>query len=65
MNFDKEPKMTNRKEKLLEDIECEGFDYALNHYDDYHDVDDPIFIELYDEYLSSRKALVDHLGISA
>lgn len=55
--------MTNRKGQLLDDIECEGFDYALNHYDDYHDIDDPIFIKLYDDYLVARKTLIEHLGV--
>lgn len=55
----------SRKQELLEDIECEGFDYALNYYDDYHDVEDPIFIKLYDQYLQSRRELIDHLGVDA
>lgn len=54
----------NSKEKLLEDIECEGFDYALNYYDDYSDIPDPIFQELYKQYLSVRKQLIEHIGVS-
>ena len=54
----------DRKAKLLDDIECEGFDYALVGYDDYHDVPDPTFIELYDNYLNARRKLQKHLGVS-
>lgn len=52
------------KQKMLEDIECEGFDYALNHYDDYSQVPDPIFQELYTQYINIRRQLQDHLGVS-
>ena len=53
------------KQKLLEDIECEGFDYALTSYDDYSEIPDPIFQQLYKAFLESRAALVNHLGIEA
>jgi hypothetical protein len=53
----------NRKEKLLQDIECKGFDYALNFYDDYYDVPDPKFQELYRGYLYARKVLQEYLGV--
>lgn len=51
------------KAKLIEDIECEGFDYALIHYDDYSAIPDPEFQKLYAAFLKSRQNLIDHLGI--
>jgi hypothetical protein len=53
----------NSKAKLLDDIEYEGFDYALVGYDDYSGVPDPIFQELYQAYLVARTQLKDHLGL--
>jgi len=49
--------------KLLEDIECEGFDYALVGYDDYSEIPDPHFQKLYRAYLTSRNELVKYLGV--
>ena len=51
------------KEKLLEDIENEGFAYAILHYDDYSNIPDEQFQELYRNYKAADKALRDHLGI--
>lgn len=51
--------------KLIDDIMCEGFDYALNDYDDYSDIPDDKFQELYVNYLNARAALVDYLGVDA
>ncbi len=47
--------------KLIEDIECEGFDYALAHYDDYSEIPDVHFQKLYKEFLFARKSMVDYL----
>lgn len=49
--------------KLLEDIECEGFDYALVNYDDYSGIPDPKFQKLYAAFLKARQNLIDHLGV--
>lgn len=49
--------------KLIEDIECEGFDYALVHYDDYSDIPNDDFQRLYRNYLSARDELVKFLGL--
>ena len=57
--------MANTKQKLLEDIECEGFDYAVNHYDDYSDIPDPTLQKLLGEYYTARKALIEYLGVDA
>ncbi len=51
------------KTKLLDDIECEGFDYALTGYDDYSDIPDEHFQELYKQYLKARSELVSFLGL--
>ena len=53
----------NSKQKLLEDIQYEGFDYALNYYDDYSEIPDPLFQELYKQYLDVRRKLINHLGV--
>lgn len=53
----------NTKKQLLEDIEYEGFDYALNDYADYSGIPDPIFQELYKQYKESRSKLIEHLGV--
>lgn len=55
--------MANTKKKLLEDIECEGFEYALVHYDDYSGIPDPMFQERYTAYLTARKELQEYLGV--
>lgn len=47
--------------KLIEDIECEGFDNALVHYDDYSKIPDTQFQSLYKEYLCARENLVSYL----
>jgi hypothetical protein len=53
----------NSKQKLLEDIECEGFHYTFHGYDDYSGIQDPIFQKLYKEYIEATKKLADHLGV--
>lgn len=53
------------KAKLLEDIDCEGFSYAILHYDDYSAIPDEKFQELYRNYLAADKALREHLGVEA
>ena len=55
--------MANTKEKLLEDIDCEGFYYALVNYDDYSEIPDEKFQELYRLFLQVDKELHEHLGI--
>lgn len=55
--------MANTKQKLLEDIECEGFYNALVHYDDYTDIPDEKFQELYRLFLQVDKELHEHLGL--
>lgn len=56
--------MANTKQKLLEDIENEGFYYALVHYDDYSEIPDEKFQELYRLFLQVDKELHEHLGIT-
>lgn len=56
--------MANTKEKLLEDIEYEGFYYAMTGYDDYSDIPDEKFQELYQKFLQADAALKIHLGVS-
>lgn len=53
----------NSKQKLIEDIECEGFFYALFHYDDYSEIPDPVFQQLYKQLLETAAALGAHLGV--
>lgn len=53
----------NSMAKLIEDIECEGFDYALVHYDDYSEIPDTQFQSLYKAFLAARENLVNHLGL--
>jgi len=55
--------MTNKIAKLLEDIECEGFDNALRYYDDYSEIPDEKFQELYKQYLETGKKLASYLGV--
>jgi len=55
--------MANTKKKLLEDIECEGFEYALVHYDDYSEIPDQEFQKRYVAYLQARKELQEYLGV--
>lgn len=49
-------------EKLAEDIEYEGFDYALVHYDDYSGIPDSDFQEAYKNFINAREKLVDVLN---
>ena len=51
--------------RLMEDIESEGFDYALVHYDDYSDIPSDQFQQLYQGYLESRAKLIKFLGLPA
>ncbi len=55
--------MADTKAKLLEDIDSEGFDYALVHYDDYSEIPDAQFQTLYKAYLEARENLGAHLGL--
>lgn len=55
--------MRTTKKELLEDIEYEGFDYALNYYADYSQIPDEKFQLLYKQYLSVRKELMEYLGV--
>ena len=55
--------MTNSKLKLLQDCENEGMLHALLNYDDYSEIDDPRFQELYLKYKQTTKRLYDHLGL--
>lgn len=50
-------------EDVVDDIDSEGFDYALIYFDDYSDVRDEKFQELYKQYKESRNALSNYLGI--
>lgn len=50
-------------EDVVDDIDSEGFDYALIYFDDYSDVQDEKFQELYKQYKESRNALSNYLGI--
>ena len=52
------------KKKLLQDIESEGFYYAICHYDDYSAIPDLVFQELYQNFLKANKELQAHLGVS-
>lgn len=49
--------------KLIEDIESEGFDYALAHYDDYSEIPSQEFQTRYKAYLQARHELIVFLGI--
>jgi hypothetical protein len=50
-------------DELIEDIECEGFDNALNYYADYSKIPDPKFQELYKQYTESRESLIEYLHL--
>lgn len=49
-------------QNVLEDIEIEGFDYAMVHYSNYEDVENKDFHDLRLEFLTARKALMDFLS---
>jgi hypothetical protein len=55
--------MTTSINKLLEDIECEGFHDAIHHYDDYSQIPDQKFQELYQQCLKASKELAEYLGV--
>ena len=48
---------------VVEDIEYEGFDYALIHYSNYDDVHDEKFQELYQQFKKARKELAEYLRV--
>lgn len=48
---------------VIEDIEYEGFDYALIHYSDYSDVNDDKFQELYRQFKKARTDLAEYLRV--
>ena len=50
--------------KLLENIECEGFDYALVHYDTYDEIPSKEFQQLLKTFKEARQNLVDFLGLT-
>lgn len=50
---------------VVEDIEYEGFDYALIHYSNYDDVHDDKFQELYQQFKKARIALSEYLRVDA
>lgn len=49
--------------KVIEDIECEGFDYALTSYDNYKNVECEEFQILYKAFLEARDKLANFLGV--
>lgn len=50
-------------DKVREDIEAEGFDYAFTGYSDYDEIQDGEFHRLREEFLAARKKLVEYLGV--
>lgn len=48
---------------VLATIENEGFDYAFAHYSDFEEVKDEQFHQIRKEFLRSRKALIDYVGV--
>lgn len=50
------------RQKVREDIDNEGFDYAFQNYSDYRDIEDEEFHRLRLAYLAARKALEDYIG---
>jgi len=48
---------------LNDAIDKEGFDYALNGYNDWKGIKDDKFQELYSAYKKSRKTLSEYIGI--
>lgn len=53
------------KELLLDDIENEGFDYALTGYRDWSFIDDPVFQEKLKLYVDARTDLAEYIGVIA
>lgn len=51
------------RECLLDDIENEGFDYALVYYRNYSFIKDEVFQEKYRAYLDARKDLENYIGV--
>jgi hypothetical protein len=49
------------KQRVLRDIEHEGFDYTFESYDHYEDIKDPAFHRLRLAYLRAAKELRDFL----
>lgn len=55
----------NRKdrERLQDAIDCEGFDYAFEHYSSFDEVEDDHFHGLRKRYLEARKELAVYVGV--
>lgn len=49
--------------ELLDVIEIEGFDYALDCYSDCSKIPDQNFQDLYKAYMETKTQLVDFLGV--
>ena len=55
----------NWRQKVQEDIEIEGFHYALCHYDSYDWVPDQSFQELLKRYREVVRELEEYLGVQS
>lgn len=56
--------MTLKKKDLktiAENIECEGFDYAMIYTSDYTEIEDSTFHQLREDYLNAREALAQYV----
>ena len=53
---------TNWRQTVLEDVECEGFEYAFLHYDDYKWVNDEEFQKRLSAFREARKKLAEYVG---
>ncbi len=51
------------KQRILDTIENEGFDYCFINYSNFEDIKDKEFHRLRQAYLDDHKALADYIGL--